>query len=64
MLYINKKSFRLTIGETFLKLHEKNQIPREYQLNPVDERAIIYQTYSDDIYDLFISEALKIFIKV
>ena len=53
----------ITSGETFLNPYEKNQIPREYQLNPVDERVDIYEPYSDFIYDDFISEGLKIFKK-
>ena len=53
----------ITTGETFLNPYEKNQIPREYQLNPVDERVEIYQTYTDEIYEQFVSEGLKIFEK-
>lgn len=53
----------ITVGETFLNPYEKNQIPREYQFNPVDERADIYETYTDNAYDKFISEGKKIFEK-
>ena len=63
---LKEKGFEIegvTIGETFLNPHEKNQVPKEYQLNPVDERVNIYQTYSDDIYDDFILEGLSIFEK-
>ena len=43
------------------KFHQKkNPIPEEYQIYPVDERVEIYSEYSDDIYDKFINEGLKI----
>ena len=51
----------VTIGETFLNPYEKNQIPMEYQLNPVDERTDIYHAYSDDTYDDFIEEGKLLF---
>ena len=38
-------------------------IPREYLLEPVDEIVEIYEPYTDDKYDIFISEAEKIFDK-
>ena len=63
---LDEKGFQvagITIGETFSNSHEKNQIPREYQLNPVDERVNIYETYSDDLYEQFILEGLLIFKK-
>ena len=53
----------INVGETFLNPYEKNQIPREYQFDPVDERVDIYETYTDDAYDKFISEGLRIFKK-
>lgn len=60
----------VTTGETFLNPYEKNQIPLEYQLNPVDERINFYQPYadelepdSDDNYNIFVDEATKIFAK-
>ena len=37
------------------------EYPREYTIFPVDYRVNIYSEYSDDIYDEFISEGLKIF---
>ena len=40
-----------------------NPIPREYLINPVDERVNIYQRYDDSLYDDFIAEAKKIFKK-
>ena len=50
-----------TETETFNDLNSKgNSIPREYELNPVDERVDIYEEYSDDIYYKFIDEALNI----
>lgn len=42
---------------------EKNPTPREFIINPVDERVPIYEKYSDGIYDKFITEAKKIFKK-
>ena len=38
----------------------KNPIPREYTVEPVDERVDIYSLYSDEIYDLFIKEGIRI----
>ena len=46
--------------ETFNDFYQKgNPFPREYELNPVDERVDIYEEYSDDIYSKFINEALN-----
>ena len=49
---------------------KKNQVPKEYQLNPVDERFNCYQTYADitdpdnvENYSKFIDEAVNIFSK-
>ena len=52
----------VTSGETynFHQANTKDQIPREYQLDPVDFRVNIYSDYSDEIYDKFIEEGLKI----
>ena len=54
------------IGVTILEsynFHQKNmkdQIPREYAIDPVDFRVNIYSHYSDNIYDTFIKEGLRI----
>ena len=51
----------MTNAEIFNDLYQAgNPIPREYQLNPVDDRVDIYSTYSDDIYQKFIDEGKKI----
>ena len=42
---------------------EKNPIPREYTIFPVDERVNIYHKYNDSYYDEFIDNALDIFKK-
>ena len=42
------------------KEQKPNEIPIEYTFGKVDERVEIYQSYSDDIYDRFISEGLRI----
>ena len=53
-----------TIGETFNDSYKVgNQIPKEYAFDPVDERVNIYSTYSDNLYNQFIEEGLKIFQK-
>ena len=52
----------LTNMETFNYSYQgPNPIPREYQINPVDERVNIYQAYDDSLYDDFIKEAKKNF---
>ena len=56
------------IGTTFFEsfnysYQDKNPIPREYLVHPVDERVDIFQNYDDSLYDKFISEAKKIFEK-
>ena len=53
---------RISSGETY-NFHQpniKDQIPREYALDPVDFRVNIYSDYSDDLYDKFIKEGKKI----
>ena len=42
------------------KFPKNNPIPEEYQIYPVDERVEIYSPYSDEIYDKFIEEGLRI----
>ena len=54
----------LTVGESFDDSFKKeNPIPREYTFSPVDYRVDIYSHYSDDIYNEFIEEGLKIYNK-
>ena len=54
----------ITFGETFdVDYNKSNPIPREYHLDPVDERVDIYESYSDDTYDIFIEKAKEIFKK-
>ena len=54
----------ITFGETYEDDYAKeNPIPREYKLDAVDERVDIYESYSDDKLDLFISTAKDIFKK-
>ena len=51
----------ITNAEIFNDLYQGgNPIPREYQLNPVDDRVDIYSEYSDDLYQKFIDEGKKI----
>ena len=55
-------SIRVTVAESY-NFHQKDvkdQIPREYALDPVDFRVDIYSEYSDELYDKFIQEGLKI----
>jgi len=52
----------VTISESY-NFHQKNvkdQIPREYEFDPVDFRVNIYSHYSDNLYDIFIDEGLRI----
>ena len=62
---LNKNGFVIsgvTVSESY-DFHQKDvkdQIPREYTLDPVDFRIDIYSDYSDDLYDKFIKEGLKI----
>ena len=56
----------ITFAETFNDSYvnkEKTPIPREYIINPIDERSNIYGRYSDSRYDEFINEAKRIFNK-
>jgi hypothetical protein len=56
----------ITFGETFNDSYvnkEKSPIPREYIINPIDERSNIYDRYNDYRYDEFIDEAKRIFKK-
>ena len=53
----------VTFGESY-NFHQKDvkdQIPREYSLDPVDFRINIYSDYSDEKYNEFIDETLKIY---
>ena len=55
------KVSRVTLGETFDgSIYKENPIPREYAFDPVDYRVDIYYSYSDDVYENFINEGLKI----
>ena len=52
----------VTIYESYnYTYQEKNPTPREYLVHPVDERINMFQPYNDSFYDLFISEAKRIF---
>ena len=56
----------ITFAETFNDSYvnkEKTPIPREYIINPIDERSNIYGKYFDNRYDEFINEAKRIFKK-
>ena len=56
----------ITFGETFNDSYinkEKTPIPREYIINPIDERSNIYGKYNDNRYNEFINEAKRIFNK-
>ena len=56
--------YGITFAETFNDSYvNKNvtPIPREYLINPIDERSNIYGKYSDNRYDEFINEAKRIF---
>ena len=56
----------ITYGETFNDSYinkDKTPIPREYLINPIDERSNIYGRYYDYLYDEFINEAKRIFKK-
>ena len=62
---LEKKGF-LVNGVTVKEKYDSNPdirantIPMEYTFNPVDFRVDIFSSYSDDIYDQFIQEGLKI----
>ena len=50
-----------TIYESYNYSYQaENPTPREYLVNPVDERVPIYEEYSDSIYDKFINESKRI----
>ena len=54
----------ITFAESFDESYQntnESPIPREYTVNLVDRRVPIYSKYSDDKYDLFISNAKRIF---
>ena len=51
----------VTVSEFYDDFREENPIPREYTMNPVDYRVDIYSPYSDDIYEQFINEGLKVY---
>ena len=53
---------RITFAESynFHQINVKDQIPREYSLDPIDFRFNFYSDYSDEKYDDFIKEGLKI----
>ena len=55
------------VMEMFNRLDNENDTdinyPLEYQINPIDERVQIFNSYDDSIYQEFIDEALKIFKK-
>ena len=54
----------ITIGESYEDDYVKEKpIPREYKIDPVDERVDIYEPYTDEKYDLFIEKAEEIFKK-
>ena len=47
----------ITWAETYDDYYvQKNPFPREYLLDPVDERVDIYGPYSDDKYQLFVDK--------
>ena len=52
----------ITYSESYDDSYQtKSPIPREYTVDLVDRRVPIYQSYSDDAYDSFISHAENIF---
>ena len=55
---INEISFYQSFNDT-----NKNPIPKEYTILPVDERVNIYHKYNDSYYDEFINKAKEIFDK-
>ena len=56
----NQGTFAETFGFDYMK---ENPIPREYILDPVDERVDIYSSYDDSLYDKFIEKGKEIFDK-
>ena len=54
----------VTIYETYNYTYQnKNPIPREYLINPVDETIDIFEAYDDNLYDKFMQKAKDIFKK-
>ena len=54
----------LAIGESYEDDYLKEKaVSREYKLNSVDEKVDIYESYTDDKYDIFIEKAKEIFKK-
>ena len=54
----------ISLEETFDEDYTKpNPIPREYKVDVIDERSKILEAYSDDNYELFMTEANRIFKK-
>lgn len=56
----NQGTFAETFGFNYMS---ENPTPREYILNPVDERVDIYSSYDDSLYEQFIEKAKEIFDK-
>lgn len=67
----NIEKLGFTLGYPMMELFNRLDIendtdinyPLEYQINPIDERAQIFNSYDDSIYQEFIDEGLKIFEK-
>ena len=58
------QSIGITVIESFnYTCQNKNPIPREFLVKPVDERVNISELYDDSKYDKFIEKAKEIFIK-
>ena len=54
----------LAIGEFYEDDYLKEKaVSREYKLDSVDEKVDIYESYTDDKYDIFIEKAKEIFKK-
>ena len=54
----------VTIYESYNYSYQgKNPIPREYLINPVDEKFDIFESYNDDLYNKFMEKAKEIFKK-
>ena len=52
---------QVTVAESFDdSVYGPNPIPREYALDPVDERVDIYSNYNDDLYEEFIKQGKEI----
>ena len=70
-LSVNIENLNFTLSypvmETFNRLDDENDTEinhlLEYQINSIDERVQIFNSYDDSIYQEFIDEALKIFKK-